>query len=340
MRKYLLPEAGNFYKANMHCHTNISDGCLTPEEVKAEYVARGYSIVAYTDHNTLVSHNDLSDESFLALNGFEVDILDELRGRPINHVKTCHICLVALSPDNLTQVCFHRKKYIDAPREIFSTIKYDEDKPDFERVYTPECISEIMKTGRDNGFFVTYNHPMWSLEDYRDYSKYFGMHAMEICNYGSYVTGMYEYNPHVYDELLREGRRIYCVAGDDNHNPLPTNNPKTDSFGAFTMIKAEKLDYESVAKALLEGNFYASQGPKITALWVEDGEVHIECEDAAYINFNTNGRRRYSVYAQGADPLTHASFKILDEDIYVRVSVVDKCGKIANTNAYFVDEFI
>ena len=333
MRKYLLPENGNFYKANMHCHTNMSDGTRTPEEVKRDYKAMGYSIVAYTDHNTLVSREHLCDESFLALNGFEVDILDELCGRPINHVKTCHICLVALSPDNLNQICFHRTKYVDTTPEIFATIKHDESKPDYERVYTPECISEIMKEGRDNGFFVTYNHPAWSLEDYRDYSKYYGMHAMEICNYSSYVTGMYEYNPHVYDELLREGRRIYCVGGDDNHDV-------SGSYGAFTVIKAERLDYESVAKALLAGNFYASQGPKIKALWVEDGEMHIEVEDAESISFNTNGRRRFAVHRKSGESLTHASFKILDEDIYVRATVVDGNGRIANTNAYFTDEIL
>ena len=26
MRKYLLPETGNFYKSNLHCHTTMSDG--------------------------------------------------------------------------------------------------------------------------------------------------------------------------------------------------------------------------------------------------------------------------------------------------------------------------
>ena len=30
MKKFLLPENGNFYKANLHCHTTISDGRLTP----------------------------------------------------------------------------------------------------------------------------------------------------------------------------------------------------------------------------------------------------------------------------------------------------------------------
>ena len=41
MRKYLLPETGSFYKANLHCHTVISDGRRTPEEVKALYKGGG-----------------------------------------------------------------------------------------------------------------------------------------------------------------------------------------------------------------------------------------------------------------------------------------------------------
>ena len=34
MIKYLLPKEGNFYKANLHCHTTCSDGELTPLEMK------------------------------------------------------------------------------------------------------------------------------------------------------------------------------------------------------------------------------------------------------------------------------------------------------------------
>ena len=45
MRKYLLPETGSFYKANLHCHTVLSDGNKTPEEVKEAYQKLGYSIV-------------------------------------------------------------------------------------------------------------------------------------------------------------------------------------------------------------------------------------------------------------------------------------------------------
>ena len=50
----LLPTSGNLYKTNLHCHTNVSDGRLSPAEVKELYMAHGYSIVAYTDHEVLI----------------------------------------------------------------------------------------------------------------------------------------------------------------------------------------------------------------------------------------------------------------------------------------------
>ena len=71
MKKYLISENGNFYKANLHCHTNCSDGKLTPADVKELYKKLGYSIVAYTDHDILVPHDDLTDGEFLALSKVE-----------------------------------------------------------------------------------------------------------------------------------------------------------------------------------------------------------------------------------------------------------------------------
>ena len=46
MRKYLLPKEGSFYKANLHCHTTLSDGKMTPQEVKDYYLKNRYNIVA------------------------------------------------------------------------------------------------------------------------------------------------------------------------------------------------------------------------------------------------------------------------------------------------------
>ncbi len=54
MRKNLFPVTGQFYKANPHCHSTVSDGANTPEEMKAYYRSHGYQILALTDHELLV----------------------------------------------------------------------------------------------------------------------------------------------------------------------------------------------------------------------------------------------------------------------------------------------
>lgn len=74
MRTYLLPDGLNWYRANLHCHTIHSDGYWPPERVKDEYRKEGYSVVAYTDHNVLVPHADLTDEGFVALTSTELDV--------------------------------------------------------------------------------------------------------------------------------------------------------------------------------------------------------------------------------------------------------------------------
>ena len=72
MKKYLLPKEGKFYKANLHMHTTISEGRMTLDETKREFMKRGYSIVAFTDHEVMVPHMDLNEENFLAITSTEI----------------------------------------------------------------------------------------------------------------------------------------------------------------------------------------------------------------------------------------------------------------------------
>lgn len=331
MRKYLLPEKGNFYRANLHCHTRDSDGGSTPAEIKKTYQALGYDIVAYTDHDIMLDRNYLTDDKFLALNGYEMEING--RGAPEwGTMESCHICLIALEPDNLKQVCWHRSKYLYANAVNYrDKVLFYEDEPDYEREYTGVCISDMMKKGREKGFFVTYNHPTGSLEDYPTYINYYNMNAMEMYN------GANEYNPRVYDDMLRAGKRIYCIGGDDNHNGPEST---VGCAGSWTMIKADKLEYRSVAQALKAGNFYATQGPEIYELWVEDGIMHIETSDAAKIWFTTAARRDKFVNAAEGEVLNSADYEISRDSTYVRVTVTDERGRTASTNAYFVEDIL
>ena len=95
--------------------------------------------------------------------------------------------------------------------------------------------------------------------------------------------GFDEYNGREYSDMLNGGERIFCIATDDNHNKHADRTPDSDSFGGWTVIKADRLDYESVSAALEAGNFYASTGPEIYSLFFEDGKVSVTCSDAHYL---------------------------------------------------------
>ena len=42
--KHLLPAVPKYFKTNLHTHTTISDGKLSPEEVKELYKSKGYQV--------------------------------------------------------------------------------------------------------------------------------------------------------------------------------------------------------------------------------------------------------------------------------------------------------
>lgn len=339
MKKHLIPIEGNFYKANLHTHSTVSDGSLTPEELKKAYKDLGYSVLAYTDHDVMVPHMDLRDPDFLPLIAIEYAVNREGEG-PLTEGSTCHFSFIALDENMDTQILWHREKYVP-PKSQHSIplVKFDESLPNYERSYTPECICEMMRAGREANFFVIYNHPAWSQESYNQYINYDGMHAMEIINNISNVgTGIFEYNDHIYDDMLRAGKHIYCVAADDAHAKYPPGSPRCDIGGSYIQIKAERLDYPSIAEALKNGHFYSSEGPSIEALWYEDGKICIDTSPADKIVLTSYPKRGNSEKDLDGKDITHAEFELNDRHTFVRITVIDKAGRRAYTNAYFTDE--
>ena len=335
--KVLLPDTKG-YKANLHNHSHVSDSLITAEEHKKLYSENGYSAIAYTDHDIIIPHRKLTDENFVALTSAELHV--GARTVFCNFAKTCHFNVIAIDENNDKAVLWHRNEYVPRCSMLYyDKVNVDENLPDYERVYSNEKISEMFKICRDAGYFVIYNHPVWSCEDYGEYSGYDNMHAFEIMNNSSIVGGYDEYNGNIYDNFLRLGKRIYCVAGDDNHNMNPPTDRKSDSLGTFTVIKAEKLTYEGLTEALVNGYCYASEAPEIKCISYEDGFVTIKTSPCKKICLNTGiGRADMDIAESKDKPITEATFKIYESDGYVRFSLTDMKGKRAYSRGYFTDE--
>ena len=97
-RRALLSENGNWYKANLHTHSTISDGHYTPLEVRDLYRNHGYSVLALTDHEFLVPHTDLCEKDFLMLTSYEAQIRGDLE-LPAPMRRISHLNFYARDPE-------------------------------------------------------------------------------------------------------------------------------------------------------------------------------------------------------------------------------------------------
>ena len=315
--KDLLPQSGRFYKANLHCHTVLSDGSWTAEQVKQQYQKRGYSIVAFTDHRTYGWHSHLMDDSFIPLAGYEADLNEYLQGeKDFQYIKTYHINFY----DTMPQI-----------RHSFRAVQPPQSYGDVR------ALNDFINRMNQQGFLACYNHPYWSLQTYEDYSRLQGLFAMEIYNHGCELDGMYGYAPQAYDEMLRANGAIFCVSTDDNHNHFAPPHPMCDSFGGFTMLKMPFLSYENVIRALKTGDFYCSTGPEIFQLYIRDNALYVSCSPVEKIYLVTAGRRCQMQVAKDGQQLTQAVFSLRGDEGYIRLDCRDAFGRHAYSNACFID---
>ena len=331
MEKILFGGKKNTYKGNMHCHSTLSDGKFSPEELKDMYKSRGYNFLAITDHEHLNNNSYLDDEEFLTLTSCEIAIKEFPKESTLKNfnMKVCHLNFYAKEQDNVYNFFYNKTAdHFSAPerRPLFKN-----PPKEMERKYG-EGINELIKSANENGFFVAYNHPRWSLENYGDYSKYDGLWGVEIYNTSCNRDGIYEYNLNVHDDFLRDGKRIFASSGDDNHNR------KNDSFGSFVIVEADELKYSQIIDGLLKGDFYTSTGPTIEKITVKDNFVTAYFSNAKNVYYSTRGRRAKGINANEGEFLNTATFEIFDTDVYFRISVVDEFGNRADSQAYFLDE--
>ena len=325
------------YKANLHCHSVLSDGCRTPEELKAMYKSRGYDILSITDHERPVEHTALSEEDFMMLTGYECYIRPGT-GRYDAYAVEVHLNLFAKDPKNVKMICFNDNysRYLKRDNAVEGLDRVGSERP---REYTTEYINEYIRTAKEHGYIVAYNHPYWSMEDEAKILSYEGLFSVEMCNYSSWLLNHVEYSGALYDKMLRRGNRIFCHGADDNHNAYPEDHPFSDSFGSFTMIMPEEFTYAGVIEAMEKGNMYASMGPMLHRVSVDGDTVHIECSDVKSAFLYTGSKSPKYVHAEKGEILNSIDFTIDKNARYIRVSIQDGEGRWADTRGFFPEEF-
>lgn len=339
------------YKANLHSHSTSSDGKLTVDELIKAYKDKGYSILAITDHETPVRHSRRSTEDFLLLDGYEAYIRPSSKCIYNKFKPEIHLNLIARSEINSNDKIpseympyigynFFYTKYFD--KKIAKSL--DVARKLKTRYFSKWYINTFIETANKNGYFVFLNHPYWSMMDVEMVNSLEGIHSMEIYNTSSMRINNDEGDIKYYDMYLRKEPRslfrrkkndtiLFCHGSDDNHNP---GKGYSDSFGAFTYILADKLDYKTISDSIQNGDFYASTGPQIKYLEINGKTARIETDDCETISLHVTPKFSLRMDAPSGMTINHAEFKIPVNSGSVYLRIKNKEGKTAVTRAFKV----
>jgi len=170
---------GTWYKANLHTHTTLSDGVLTPQERRDAYRAQGYQVLALTDHNKQESHEHLNTDDMILIPGVELHPDNEV-GRPGYHV-------VALGM---------------------------EDRLDPS---ASSCQQLIDRISHAKGMAVL-AHPYWcglNIQDLAHLNGYLGIEVFNTTCFRGIGKGLSSTH---WDDLLDLGHTPYGLAVDDAHH--------------------------------------------------------------------------------------------------------------------------
>lgn len=300
MRTYLLPPEGNLYKANLHCHTTVSDGEFSPAQIKQHYKQEGYHAVAFTDHQVCIPHRELTDDGFVALTGIEI-------AYGIRKSTSIHVCGIARDP----------MAELSHPNTIENDIG---------------MLNEGIALLTRKDFITTLNHPRWSGISAGDIGAIRGFSNMEVVNGYELMLDGYGDSSGCFEEALRSGRRLRPIAADDSHHKKPSGEPGYEYFRAFTVIKAPALTYGALIDALDRGCFYASTGPMIENLWLENGILHLECSPVRGVYVHGNLYSHRASHVTEDDTVTKLDLdvsKLCKDASYLFVKIVNTRGECA-----------
>ncbi len=286
---YIDQNGNKWFKGNLHTHTTISDGRKSPEEVLALYREHGYDFIALTDHYKYGQGGLDEKTGILVLPGCEYHTGANVR-EGIYHI-------VSIACDE--EPALDRTNGLPPAQTIIDEIK------------------------AKNGVAIL-AHPAWSLDEPAEILKLHGLDATEIYNT---VSGrpwnVRPYSGLIIDRVLASGMDLGLVAADDSHFY------NGEACRSYVLVKAEECTIPAIRRALLAGDYKATQKPFLTVVREEDTVTARTDYEMAEFTFFTD-----VVYSGGRcfDNTSEAVYHFKRGDTVVRCEVRDHDGNCAWSN--------
>jgi len=290
---------GEWYKGNLHTHSNKSDGTRTCEQLVEMYRTDGYDFLSITDHGVLTETHEYQKKDFITIPGEEICVGTSEAGT--------YFHIVGLG--------------IERPLPI----------EDFDRRVSPQNAIDAIN---GLGGIALIAHPYWSglnHSDLKDLRNYVGV---EIYNTSCDVVRNLGYsNVHI-DGLITTGRRPLIFAVDDHHGDDRRLRP-LDAGGAWIMVRAKSLTPLDLIPRIIEGCFYSSMGPVIKDIKIGDEGITIETSPVKTISFVSTPSLGDRFTAED-EPLTRITYPGREGENYVRIEITDHKGRSAWSNPIYM----
>lgn len=289
---------GNWYKGNLHTHTNNSDGALSPEGVIESYRKHNYDFLAITDHDKVTELEKSSRKSLLLLSGIEIDVGKSSLETPYH--------LVGINIE----------KEIEVPPDPNAR----------QQLKAQEGIDFL----KEKGCEVILAHPYWSGLTMKELFSLEGQLGIEVYN-STCLRGIGKGLSSVYwDALLAKGKLSWGFAVDDAHFRY------ADAQRGWIILKAAALNKKSIISSIKKGLFYSSSGPKIKEINFNGKRVYLRASSVKVINFICDNARGRSIWKEDGTELSEAEFELKGNEKYLRIECIDKNGETAWTNPLFL----
>jgi hypothetical protein len=215
-------------------------------------------------------------------------------------------------------------------------------------------LAEAARAVREAGGIPYLAHPVWSGLRTDEVDGLEACAGVEIYNASSDVEQDRGHADAHTDIWLAAGYRFGLIATDDTHYP------GWDAFRGWTMVHARERSRQAVLEALETGRYYATSGPRITSLEMENGVLTVRCTPARSITALANphygaqvraGHHSLAYYGQRlqtgdgqtteglieGELLTGARFTATPGVRYFRLMITDDHGRRAWTNPVWID---
>jgi hypothetical protein len=299
---------GRWFRGNLHCHSDRSDGHASPETVIGAYRAAGYDFVSLTDHFEAEYGWRITDTRHFRDAHFTTLLGAELSSAPWEQRECYWVTAVGLPLD-----------FAPPP---------------------PGDHAEAILRARNMGAFVTLLHPglnALSPTGCERLPGFAAIDAVELYNHNLATSAGTDRANGAYllDPVLENGRKLLVTAGDDAHFIRPD-----DRFGGWIEVWCERLDPEALLTAIQAGRFFSTQGPRIESLCVVGDRLYVRTSAVHLIGLTGGGDRWQSgseVVSDGSSPLTEAVFDLTPfRGSYARIVIIDRDGRRAWSNPAWV----